>query len=103
MEAERGRGAPAATAAPATGAGVSSPAGRWRRAVRGLAASMNRSARRLTAQAHVRAPAIARVTQSRVGPPGQPSAATTPGTDAKGAAHPRWPQLYASTEGPACG
>ncbi len=59
---------------------VSRPVGRCRRAVRGLAASMNRSARRLTLMASVRAPTIASVTQISTGQPGQPSAASTMAT-----------------------
>ena len=58
----------AAAAAPATWPGAEQARGRCRRAVRGLAASMKRSARRLTAMARVGRPPNARVTQSRRAP-----------------------------------
>ena len=68
--------ADAAAAAP-TSSGERSPAGRCRLAVRGLAASRKRSARRLTLMARVRAPAMASVTHTSTCQPGQPSAAST--------------------------
>jgi len=65
------------------------PAGRWRVAVRGLAASNLRSTMRLKAIAHVRAQTIASRMRPKVRQPGQPRfsrAATTIPASAKGRA-----------------
>src|SRR6266404_5911172 len=75
----------------------SSPRGRWRAAVRGLAASIQRSTTRLVAIAQVRAPTMAAVTQPTVRQPGQPPAARTIAMYANGRANTVCSNLIASS------
>src|SRR2546430_11233684 len=75
----------------------SSPRGRGRVAVRGLAASIQRSTTRLVAIAQVRAPIVAAVTKPTVRQPGPPPAARTIAMYANGRANTVCSNLIASS------
>src|SRR6185436_11255901 len=86
QEAKTRRAALAATKR-ATQRGETRPAGRARPAVRGLAASIRRSTRRLNPMAALRAPTMAATIQSTVHHAGHPPAARTMPRNANGRAN----------------